>query len=74
MRKSLVTGPPMTLIIWFNLHRLANRLKEQFNWPLADANIDPSEIDYINAHGSSTPLNDKIETKVIKGSFWRACL
>src|SRR3989304_163150 len=32
-------------------------------------NIDPSEIDYINAHGSSTPLNDKIETKIIKEIF-----
>ena len=36
---------------------------------LDDANVDPSEIDYINAHGSSTPLNDKIETKVIKEIF-----
>ena len=31
--------------------------------------LDPSEIDYINAHGTSTPLNDKIETKVIKEIF-----
>jgi 3-oxoacyl-[acyl-carrier-protein] synthase II len=36
---------------------------------LAEANTDPSEIDYINAHGSSTPLNDKVETKVIKEVF-----
>jgi 3-oxoacyl-[acyl-carrier-protein] synthase II len=33
------------------------------------AKVDPSEIDYINAHGSSTLLNDKIETKVIKDIF-----
>ncbi|MDA0991490.1 MAG: beta-ketoacyl synthase N-terminal-like domain-containing protein, partial [Verrucomicrobia bacterium] len=33
---------------------------------MGDAKIDPSEIDYINAHGTSTPLNDKTETKVIK--------
>ncbi len=33
------------------------------------ARIQPSEIDYINAHGTSTPLNDKIETKAIKAVF-----
>jgi len=33
------------------------------------ANINLSDIDYINAHGSSTPLNDKIETMIIKEIF-----
>jgi 3-oxoacyl-[acyl-carrier-protein] synthase II len=36
---------------------------------IREANIESTEIDYINAHGSSTPLNDRIETKVIKGVF-----
>lgn len=36
---------------------------------LEDAEIDPQEVDYINAHGTSTPLNDKIETKAIKALF-----
>jgi len=33
---------------------------------IRSANITPDEIDYINAHGSSTPLNDKTETLAIK--------
>lgn len=36
---------------------------------LSNANIGPSQIDYINAHGTSTPLNDKVETDVIKEVF-----
>lgn len=33
---------------------------------LADAGIKPEAVDYINAHGTSTPLNDKVETIAIK--------
>ncbi|HZK10826.1 MAG TPA: beta-ketoacyl-ACP synthase II [Atribacterota bacterium] len=36
---------------------------------LGDAKINPSKIDYINAHGTSTPLNDKLETLAIKKVF-----
>ena len=36
---------------------------------LADARVQPHEIDYVNAHGSSTPLNDPTETRVLKRVF-----
>jgi len=43
--------------------------KRAIQMALLEANMESKQIDYINAHGSSTPLNDKIETKVIKEVF-----
>jgi 3-oxoacyl-[acyl-carrier-protein] synthase II len=39
------------------------------NWALEDARVTPSEVDYINAHGTSTKLNDASETLAIKRVF-----
>ncbi len=36
---------------------------------LADAKIEPQQVDYINAHGTSTPFNDRLETLAIKRLF-----
>jgi 3-oxoacyl-[acyl-carrier-protein] synthase II len=36
---------------------------------LADAGVEPEEVDYINAHGTSTSVNDSIETLAIKQTF-----
>ena len=45
---------------------------------LRDAELNPDEIDYINAHGTSTPLGDKAETLAVKTVFadhaYRLCL
>lgn len=39
---------------------------------IADAAIEPEQISYINAHGTSTAANDKLETKAIKRVFGEA--
>jgi 3-oxoacyl-[acyl-carrier-protein] synthase II len=38
-------------------------------WALQDAGLEPKDVDYINAHGTSTPLNDATETLAIKKLF-----
>ncbi len=38
-------------------------------WALEDAQISPDEVGYINAHGTSTPTNDSVETLAIKSLF-----
>ncbi|MBP1634263.1 MAG: fabF 2 [Acidobacteria bacterium] len=36
---------------------------------LRSAGVNPSDVDYINAHGTSTPLNDRLETLAVKRCF-----
>ncbi|MBN3490193.1 beta-ketoacyl-ACP synthase II [Acholeplasma equirhinis] len=47
----------------------AEGLTEAIKIALNDAKVEPSQIGYINAHGTSTYLNDKIETLGIKKAF-----
>ena len=42
---------------------------EAMRLALSDGGLDPSEIDYVNAHGTSTPANDKNETSAIKSAL-----
>lgn len=44
-------------------------LKRCMEMALADGNVQPTDVGYINAHGTSTPLNDKTETEAIKSVF-----
>ena len=39
------------------------------NDALRDASLEPNQISYINAHGTSTPLNERTETAAIKRAF-----
>ena len=42
---------------------------ESMRLAMRDAGVTPAEIDYINAHGTSTPPNDRSETEAIKAAF-----
>ncbi len=50
-------------------HECGEGAYECMKLALEDAGIKPEEVDYINAHGTSTPLNDKTETLAIKQLF-----
>lgn len=48
------------------LHETGRGLKRAVNAAVRKSGIDPAIIDYINPHGSGTPLNDRVETMVFK--------
>jgi 3-oxoacyl-[acyl-carrier-protein] synthase II len=47
----------------------ARGLSSAMRRAIADAGVEPSQVNYINAHGTSTPYNDKFETIAIKKVF-----
>ena len=47
----------------------ATGVAEMMRAALRRADVDPKRVDYINAHGTSTPLGDLAETKAIKNVF-----
>ncbi|HLN47761.1 MAG TPA: beta-ketoacyl-[acyl-carrier-protein] synthase family protein [Magnetospirillaceae bacterium] len=46
--------------------------KRAMQLAMADASVQPAEVDHINAHGSSTPLNDPTESRAIRDVFGAA--
>jgi 3-oxoacyl-[acyl-carrier-protein] synthase II len=47
----------------------ADGAKRVIQMALNDAKLSPEDVDYVNAHGTSTPLNDKVETLALKEVF-----
>jgi 3-oxoacyl-[acyl-carrier-protein] synthase II len=47
----------------------ADRIVECLRGALRNARLEPEVIDYYNAHGTSTPLNDEVESQVVKTVF-----
>ena len=47
----------------------ADGAKRVISMALNDAKLNPEDVDYVNAHGTSTPLNDKVETLALKKVF-----
>ncbi|MDN3513049.1 MAG: beta-ketoacyl-[acyl-carrier-protein] synthase family protein [Candidatus Brocadia sp.] len=53
-------------------HREGRGLADAMSHAISEYNLEPQEIDYINAHGTGTVYNDLMETKAIKKVFGKA--
>ena len=63
------TAPRTTRTTWLRPIPLSVGVAEMMRAALARARVDPTEVDYVNAHGTSTPLGDLAETKALKDVF-----
>ncbi len=52
-----------------DMHPEGRSAKSAMRMALADAGVSPEDVDYINAHGTSTDVNDRVETVAIKEVF-----
>jgi len=52
-----------------DMHPEANGAVEAMSRAIADAGLAPGDVEYVNAHGTSTPINDPTETKACKRVF-----
>ena len=50
-------------------HETGDGARRVMQAALDDAGLNPDDIDYVNAHGTSTPLGDRIETEAVKATF-----
>ncbi len=73
-RKSSAMACRATRITSLRLRKTATARYRVMRNRLRDAGLEPHQIDYINAHGTSTPVGDRIETHRHQARLRRACL
>lgn len=63
------TALPVTLTILLPLRRMAAERPKAMELAMKDGNVLPEQVDYVNAHGTSTHHNDLFETMAIHKAF-----